>query len=67
MLDVEIDRQTKEEIEKEAYDQALGVKQVIEDGSLCQDLNQHQDEYPNKYYNYHAEQIERVETYPPSS
>jgi len=41
MLDVEIDRQTKEEMEKEAYDQALGVKQVIEDGSLCQDLNQH--------------------------
>ena len=39
MLDVEIDRATQNEMEEEAYQQALGVKQETEDGSLCQDLN----------------------------
>ena len=35
MLDIEIDRQTVEELEAEAYDQARGLKQEIEDGTLC--------------------------------
>ena len=65
MIDVEIDRVTNEELEEEAYRQTLGFKQEIEDGSLCQDLNQHIDEYPNRYFNYKPVEILGVSTYPP--
>ena len=42
----------------------IGFKQEREDGTLCQDMNQHSDEYPNKYFNYKPVQIERVDSYP---
>ena len=38
MLDIEIDRATVEEMEQEAYKQALGYTQAVEEGSLCQDM-----------------------------
>ena len=64
MLDIEIDRATVEDLEKEAHDQSVGYRQETEDGSLCQDLNQHSDEYRNRYYNYKPVKIEGIATYP---
>ena len=52
MIDVEIERVTKEELEMDLQEQIIGQKQENENGTLCQDLNQHQDEYPHKYFNY---------------
>ena len=65
MLDMEIDQTTQDELEKEACDQVSGFKQELEEGTLCQDLNQHIDDYPNKYYNYKPVKIERIDSYPP--
>ena len=57
MLDLELRKCIQDDLERESYDQARGFKQEIEDGTLCQDLDQHSDEYGDKYHNYHPKQI----------
>lgn len=66
MLQIDIDKQTTQELEKDAYESLfIGHRYEDEDGKLCQDLNQHIDYYPDKYYNYRAFPITDKQSYPP--
>ena len=38
---------------------------MSEEGALCQDLNQHLDEYPDRYFNYKPLEILGKGCYPP--
>ena len=65
MLQIDIDKQTNSELEKDAYESLfIGHRYEDEDGKLCQDLNQHIDYYPDKYYNYRPLLITDKSCYP---
>ena len=67
MLEIEIDKRTNHEMMIDLHFEAMGVKQMPEEGLLCQDLNQHLDEYPDKYYNYQPLKILGRDCYPPKA
>ena len=64
MCQIELDKNTQDEMELAEYDQMRGFMQEDEDGTLCQDLNQHVDVYPDKTYNYRPKVINSVSDNP---
>lgn len=57
MLEIDVDKNTNQEMMVDLYNESLGFVQKSELDSECLDSNQHTDDYPDKYYNYEPEQI----------
>ena len=54
LLDIQSQKNEVQDYDQQVFEMSLGYRYECELGNLCQDRNQHLDDYPDKYFNYHA-------------